>query len=110
MSDKSYHPKIIFPDSFDERSRFEMPLRGCLSHVLVELENGSRYSVDFIDPVRLAQEMNDNVRLNIPCYAEPGLIVLPEVTLERIKEAVRYLHRHGFFEHLKPDNKLASSK
>jgi|ERR1700686_2492789 len=106
MSDTTYSPKIVFPNTFDERSKSEMPLRGCLSHVLVELQDGSRYPVDFIDPVRLAQELKDNIKLNIPCYAEPGLIVLPEVTLEYIENAVRYLHQHGFFEHLKPENKL----
>ncbi|HZE68209.1 MAG TPA: hypothetical protein VE135_01635 [Pyrinomonadaceae bacterium] len=82
-----------------------MSLRGYLSHALIELEDGSRYPVDFIDPVRLAQEVKDHVRLNIPCYAEPGLIVLPEVTLEQIERAVRYLHQRGFFGHLKPVNK-----
>jgi hypothetical protein len=98
---QTYRAKIVFPDSFDERSREEMPLRGYLSHVLVELEDGSRYAVEFIEPVRLAQEMEDYARLNIPCYAEPGLIIVPEVTIERIEEAVEYLHHHGFFKHLK---------
>jgi hypothetical protein len=93
--------KIIFPQGFDERSREEMPQRGYLSHVLVELEDGSRYPVEFIEPVRLTQELEDYVRLNIPCYAEPGLIILPEVTMERIEEAVAYLYRTGFFDHLK---------
>lgn len=105
MSHQRYSAKIIFPDSFDERSIQETPLRGCLSNVLVELEDGSRYQVDFIDPVRLAQELEDYGQLNIPCYAEPGLIVLPQVTLERIQKAVEYLHRHKFFDHLKPQNR-----
>ena len=78
MSDPSYRPKIIFPESFDERSREEMPLRGCLSNVRVELQDGSRYPVEFIDPGRLAPEVDDHVRLNIPCYAELGLIILPK--------------------------------
>lgn len=55
--------------------------------------------------MRLAQELKDYVGLNIPCYAEPGLIILPEITVERIEEAVEYLDRNGFFEHLKPINK-----
>jgi hypothetical protein len=105
MSETSHHPKIIFPDGFDERSEHEMPLRGYLSHALVELEDGSRYPVDFIDPVRLAQDLEVSVKWGIPCYAEPGLIVLPEVTVSSIENAVKYLHQHGFFEKLKPVNK-----
>jgi hypothetical protein len=106
VSDQTQSARIIFPESLDERSKQEMPLRGCLSHVLVELQDGRRYPVEFIDSVRLAQEVNDYVQFNIPCYAEPGLIILPEVTLERIEEAVQYLHRNGFFERLKPEDKI----
>ena len=104
MSDSGYRPKMILPSGFDERSETELPLRGCLSNVLVELEDGNRYLVEFIDPVRLTQEVNDYERLNIPCYAEPGLIILPKVTLERMEEAVQYLHDRGFFNSLKPQN------
>ena len=104
MSEEVPNVKIVFPDSFDDRSRLEMTSRGCLINVLVEVEDGNRYRVEFIDPVRLAQEMEDNVKLNIPCYAEPGLIILPEVTVVHIQKAVRYLYIHGFFESLTPIN------
>jgi hypothetical protein len=99
------YPKIIFPDSFDERDAYEMALRGCLSHAFVELENGDRYPVDFIDPVRLGQDLADYIRSGIPCYAEPGLIVIPEVTLPRIQEALNYLNERGFFNQFKPVNR-----
>lgn len=105
MSDPSYRPKLIFPSGFDERSREEMPLRGYLSNALVELQDGSCYPVEFIDPVRLAQEVQDYVRLNIPCYAEPGLIILPEVTLEHIEKAVQHLYDRGFFASFRPQTR-----
>jgi len=98
------HPRIIFPKDFDERDAFEMPLRGCLSNALVELENGEQYAVDFIEPVRLAQDLAEYVKSGVPCYAEPGLIVIPEVTVARIQEAVDYLYHQGFFKQLKPVN------
>jgi hypothetical protein len=43
-----------------------------------------------------------------PYVAEPGLIVLPEVTLEYMQKAVRRLAQAGFFESLIPvtDKKL----
>jgi hypothetical protein len=34
-----------------------------------------------------------------PYYAEPGLIVLPEVTTEAIRQAVSGLLRDGYFQH-----------
>ena len=104
MSEKSY-PRIVFPDGFDERAEYEMPLRGCLINAFVELEDGTRYAVELVDPVRLAQDLEENLKHDIPCYAEPGLIVLPTVTVAAIDNAVRFLHRQGFFKQLKPANK-----
>ena len=98
------NPRIIFPEGFEDRDAEEMPLRGCLSNALVELENGERYAVDFIEPVRLTQELSSYIKAKIPCYAEPGLIVVPEVTLSGIQEAVNYLHDRDFFTQFKPVN------
>lgn len=95
-------PQVIFPDGFDERAAFEAPLKGWL-HAHVELENGSCYAVHFSDPVRLQQDLEENIRTGEPCFAEPGLIVLPEVTVEAVQEAVRSLCERGFFEHFKAD-------
>jgi len=99
------YPRIIFPYGFNEIDEYEMPLRGCLSHTFVELENGDRYPVEFIEPVRLGQDLADYIRSEIPCYAEAGLIVIPEVTLPRIQEAVKYLYERGFFNQFKPVNR-----
>jgi hypothetical protein len=98
------NPRIIFPEGFDERDQYEMALRGCLSHAFVELENGERYAVNFIEPTRLAQDLTDYIESKIPCYAEPGLIVVPEVTLSSIQEAVNYLYDRDFFTQFKPVN------
>ncbi len=99
------YPRIILPEGFDERDECEMPLRGCLSNALVELESGEQYAVDFIEPVRLAQDLVEYGRSGIPCYAEPGLIIIPEVTLSTIQEAVNYLYHQGFFKQFKPVNR-----
>jgi hypothetical protein len=101
MSSDAY-PRVILPEGFDERRAFETPLRGYLSDVFVETEEGLRYPVFFVDPVRLAQELEDNVELGQGFLAEPGMIVLPEVNLEAIDRAVKALWREGFFTHLSP--------
>jgi hypothetical protein len=62
------NPRIIFPEGFEDRDAEEMALKGCLSNALVELENGEKYAVDFIEPVRLAQELSGNIKAKIPCY------------------------------------------
>jgi hypothetical protein len=102
MAHETDYPKILFPDYFDARSEFEMPLRGYLDGVLVEALDGSRYSVFFIDIYRLSQELESSSKRGVPCFWEHGLVVLPEVTVAAIEVAVPFLWRQGFFDRLKP--------
>ncbi|MGH9840255.1 MAG: hypothetical protein ACREEM_15845 [Blastocatellia bacterium] len=98
---KTYdYPRILLPESFDERSAFEISMKGWLS-AQVESEGGERYPVYFSDPVRLQQDLDDEMRRGGCCFAEPGLIVLPEVTVEAAQNAVRFLWREGFFKHIR---------
>lgn len=48
--------------------------------------------------------MDEAVTSGRPCFAEPGLIVLPEVTVETIQNAVDFLWEQGFFAYLKADS------
>ncbi len=93
---------VLFHEDFDEQAAFEMPSRGYLSHSVVQLADGSRYPVFFIDPVRLGQELEDRREAGQPYFAEVNLIVLPEVTVEAIQKAVEALAAEGYFQHLKP--------
>jgi hypothetical protein len=94
-------PVVIFPASYDSRSEFETPSRGYLSDVIVQLDDGSRYQLFFIDPVRLEQTLTDDMKEGRNYYAEPGLIVLPEVNTESIKLAVEGLWKDGYFQKIK---------
>jgi hypothetical protein len=102
MSTTQVCPQVIFPADYDPQSEFETPSRGYLGGVIVQAEDGSRYQVFFTDPTRLGQTLADDVRAGRPYYAEPGLIVLPEVTTESITKAVQALWQDGYFDHLKP--------
>ena len=95
-------PRVIFPAGFDERAAVEAPLKGWLS-VQVELVDGCRYTVYFSDPMRLQQDVDDAVHNGRPCFAEPGLIIVPEVTVQTIQDAVQFLWKQGFFTLLKAD-------
>jgi hypothetical protein len=95
-------PRVIFPEWFDDRAEFETPEKGWLDHVQVQLPDGSRYRVFFIDPVRLGQDLAEYQKLGTPFFAEPGLIVLCDVTRKAIHHAVEGLWRRGYFSQLKP--------
>src|SRR5438105_3157037 len=93
---------VVFPDHYDDRLEYETPSKGYLGDVEVRLEDGSRYRLYFIDPVRLRQTLEEDAEAGRPYYTEPGLVVLPEATTEAIRKAVTGLIRDGYFRHLKP--------
>src|SRR5437764_28552 len=102
MSTATRQPTVIFPDGYDARGEHEAAARGYLSHVVVQLDDGSRYQLLFYDPVRLEQDLASAAKAGRPYLAGPNLVVLSEVTAAAIKQAVQGLWQDGFFEHLKP--------
>ena len=102
MATHTAEPEVIFPEGFDARWEAEMTDKGYLSDVVVRLEDGARYLVNFFDPVRLSQDLQVLTESGSPFVAEPGLIVIPEVTRDAILTAIQGLNAAGFFETLKP--------
>src|SRR5262245_45685552 len=102
MSAATVQPTIHFPDGYDARREFETPERGYLSNVVVQLENGNRYQVFFYDPVRMQQDLEEEVKAGRGYLAEPNVVLLPEVTTDNIKKAVAGLWSTGYFQRLKP--------
>src|SRR5690242_7942232 len=79
---------IVFPEWYDARCEQETPLKGYLSDVEVRLEDGSRFKLHFTDPARLQQTLEDDAATGRPYYTEPGLVVLPEVTMQAIQQVI----------------------
>lgn len=99
---KEKYPKLHLPDWFDDICEFETPMRGFLDGAVVEMENGIRYQVYFVTPERIIWELNKLVKFGKPFYTEIGLVVLPEVTVEKVREAIKFLDAEDFFQTLKP--------
>jgi hypothetical protein len=55
--------------------------------------------------VRLTQELKDNSKKGFPFFIEKNLIILSEVTIEIMQNAIKKAGKQGFFENLKPINK-----
>lgn len=90
--------RLIFEGGWDERDEVEAPMRGYRSHVWAELADGSRHRMTFFDVTRLSQELDEDSRTGRPFFAEPGLVILTEVTLPNMETAARTLAKEGFFE------------
>ena len=69
---------------------------------MAEMPDGLLVPLIFYDPVRLQQDLIENAKLGNPYIGEPGIIVIPEITLEAMKTAVQGLYDDGYFSHFVP--------
>ena len=104
---KDTFPKLVFPHGFNERDCFEAPEKGWFGPIIVELSAGTQYVVTFYDPIRLAQDITT---AGTTWLAEPGLIILQEVTVTNMEAAVKQLAKDGFFDYLAPLDELHFKK
>jgi len=52
--------------------------------------------------VQLQQDLESELIRGGSCLDEPGLVVVPEVTLDQIEKSIRCLFERGFFNYLLP--------
>lgn len=90
--------QLVFEGGLDDREEHEAKVRGYRSHVWAELSDGSRRRLTFYNPTRLEQTLTDEEREGRPFFAEPGLIILKEVTRSSMEAAARTLAEEGFFD------------
>src|SRR5438874_1928565 len=62
-------PRLVFPEGFTDRDEWEMERKGFV-HAFLECEDGRRYQIMFIDPVRLAQDVEASLQSGQPYYYE----------------------------------------
>ena len=96
----SNEPKLLFTCDFDERTAFDVELKGWFEAAFVRLPNGVEIPLAFRDTARLAQDLEVEVASGRYCIAEPVLIVVPRVTKDYMSAAVRQLFEEGFFHKL----------
>jgi hypothetical protein len=94
--------KIIFAPGMDQRGLDEAPDRGYLSHLLVEIDGSRLYPVFFYSPGGLQSDLETNSKLGKPWVAETGMIIVQELTLEAMQDAVQALCDQGYFEYMTP--------
>lgn len=102
MTEGHRFKQFVFRRAFTELDADEAHDRGYLSHVLVETVDGRLYPVFFYDRVRFQQDLEANVTEGRPWLADPGMIVLDELTRPAMEAAARALCDEHFFSHLNP--------
>src|SRR5262245_13485164 len=90
-------PRLVFPDGFTARDEWEMERKGFF-YAFLECTDGCRYPVMFIDPVRLAQDIEATLNSGQAYYYEFGQVVVPEVTTSAITRIIPDLVAEGYLE------------
>lgn len=110
MIDQSL-PKLRFVREFTDLDELEARNRGYLSHVLADFGDGRLFPLFFYDPVRLQQDLEERSAHDRAFLADPGMIVVQEISLETMERVILQLCAEGFFEHLMPitERELAAS-
>ena len=106
------HPKnfvsLSFDCEMDDRTEWEIRQKGYFEHSLVNLPDGRTMRVFFWEPVRLLQDLEMDLSAGRTCLAEPGMIVLPELTIKNMKAAVEELYERGYFNSFAPVEPISS--
>jgi hypothetical protein len=101
------YPRLVFAHDVDDR---DMAPHGYRGDVVVELADSEAFPVYFYDPDAIREELDGRIRSGFGRFvAEPGLIVIPEITLAGMKSSVLELIEVGYFTHLRPVFAKASS-
>ncbi len=83
-----------WPDYFDEEAPI-IESKGWFADVLVEW-NGQSYRPMFYDPIRLGQEIADELARGVVFFREPNLVVVDQVTRGHMEAAITALVGNGF--------------
>jgi hypothetical protein len=99
----------VFPDGFTDRDQWEMERKGFV-YAFLECQDGCRHQVMFIDPVRLAQDIDATLKSGQPYYYEFGQVIVPEVTIPAITKIIPLLVEDGYLEGHLPAHESAANK
>lgn len=91
---------LQFPAGFEDYA-WEVEAKGWLTGVVAVIEE-RRYTLTVYDPVRLAQDLDEELK-DSKAFFEPNLVVVTSVTRERIAAAVQEIVRTGRLVGLRPD-------
>jgi hypothetical protein len=109
MEPKCKVPRLVFPEGFTARDEWEMERKGFV-YAFLECEDGCRHPVMFIDPVRLAQDVEATLQSGQRYYYEFGQVVVPEVTMSVLTEIIPHLVEEGYLERHVPVHESAANK
>lgn len=86
------HYLLVFPQGFDDYAS-EVEAKGWFSEAKLTFL-GMQYRMNFYDPARLRQEIEDDIQRG-SVFFETNLLVVPSVTRQNMEKAVEMLIQSG---------------
>ncbi len=77
--------EFVLPEDFQDYA-YEVEAKGWFSRACVQYM-GRQFPLSFYDPVRLSQQVEDELEKS-PVFTEPNLLVVPSVTEAAMRKAV----------------------
>ena len=100
LRDDADYPRLVFAHAVDDR---DLAPHGYRGDVVVEFADGESFPVYFYEPDAIREELEGRRASGFGQFvAEPGLVVIPEITLANMKSSVLELIEVGYFSHLRP--------
>jgi len=101
-------PRLVFVHDVHE---YDLAPHGYRGDVVVEFANGETFPIYFYEPTAVSEVLESNAKWGFGRFvAEPGLVVIPEISLANMKSAVAELIETGYFSHLRPIAEPAPDK
>ncbi len=103
LKDDAEYPRLVFVYDVHE---YDMAPYGYRGDVVVEFANGDSFPIYFYEAAGVQEELEDRKKSGFGSFvSEPGLVIIPKITLESMKTVVAILVEIGHFEHLVPISK-----
>ena len=98
LRDNADYPRLVFAHDVD----YDIAPFGYRGDVVVEIADGEAFPVYFYEPDAIREELDGRIKSGFGQFvAEPGLVVIPEITLAGMKSSVLELVEIGYFDHLR---------
>lgn len=101
LKDEGGFPRLVFQHELDDG--YGIAPRGFRTDVTVEISHEVAFPVAFYEAISLCEELQARTKWGFGCFvAEPGLVVIPEISVASMKATVLELISIGYFQHLRP--------
>lgn len=109
LRDEGDFPRLVSDHELDDG--YGIAPRGYRTDITVEIRQGVAFPIAFYEAAALCEELQARAKWGFGGFvAEPGLVVIPEISVASMKAAALELISIEYFQHLKPVAECAANQ